>query len=421
MLTPLLTALVALARAIPVATLIIDNFDSSVLYSGPWVNDPIADSQHLNYDATLAYTNKSGAQATLTFSGAIGVNVYGSFPVAGTFILQSRYSVDGTNTTMYQPPGTITKPVYRQRFFQSQPLSPGSHTLVIANLGTSFYLDYIDLIMAPTPAASSSIRPPPSSSATASASQTQAPESSQGATSTALPESPPAASPSQGTSPSSESQSQALADSIALTSSTPSGGTSSSSTVLGTSSTVDVSTTSSATIVDATTSATRQRSHGLPLGAYIGIGVGGLVVLLCLIGGACLWHRRRKRSPSKPQDVSPFDPRWTSLASESEKRVLSQSSGSSSVGHGTTRRVAGVGDEGWSPLTSSPQTATPSTPPAKWRLRKDIPEANRRRSVDGGVRIAGGPTRLEASDLNDVEVRSAASTLPPLYQPYGSS
>lgn len=188
------------------------------------------------------------------------------------------------------------------------------------------------------------------------------------------------------------------------------------------------------------------------------------------------------------------DPRWTSLAGQSEKRVLSQSSGSSTVlaiqqiqqmappyapvdelqsesGRSirtSTRHSLGqvrladididgemddrtempapyhcqplaspssasplispqrrVRDEAWSPLTSSPQTATPSTPTAKWRLRKDkdIPEANRRRSVDGGVRIAGGPTgtRLEAPDLNDVEVRSAASTLPPLYQPYGSS
>lgn len=69
MLTPLLTALVALAGATAVATIIIDNPDPSILYSGPWVNDPIADPQRLNYDATLAYTNKSGAQATLIFSG----------------------------------------------------------------------------------------------------------------------------------------------------------------------------------------------------------------------------------------------------------------------------------------------------------------------------------------------------------------
>lgn len=85
-------------------------------------------------------------------------------------------------------------------------------------------------------------------------------------------------------------------------------------------------------------------------------------------------------------------------------------------------RVAGVRDEGCSSLTSLPRAATPGAPTTKWRARKDLPEASRRRYVDGGVRIAGGPmqpTRLEAPDLNDVELCSAASTLPPLYQPYG--
>ncbi|KAI0767854.1 hypothetical protein C8Q74DRAFT_1204598, partial [Fomes fomentarius] len=122
------TAIVAAATAY---LLQLDNSSPRLLYSGAWINDPIADPQKLNYGGTLAYTNMSGAQVTLHFSGATGVDVYGSFPVAGSFNFRSQYSIDGTNTTMYQPPGTITKPVYRQRFFQSGPLSLGSHTFVI--------------------------------------------------------------------------------------------------------------------------------------------------------------------------------------------------------------------------------------------------------------------------------------------------
>lgn len=170
------------------------------------------------------------------------MNVYGSFPVAGSFNFRSQYSVDGLNTTLYQPPGTNTKPVYRQRFFQSGALSLGSHTFVITNLGSSFYLDEVDLVVPSTPAAqSASSIQPPSSAASASQSQVSGSSQPEGATST-----------------------------------------------------------------DVTTFTTRQASRRLPLGAYIGFGLGGLVVLFCLIGGACLWHHRRKRSPSKPQDISPF-------------------------------------------------------------------------------------------------------------------
>ncbi|KAI0708220.1 hypothetical protein C8Q76DRAFT_799516 [Earliella scabrosa] len=82
----------------------------------------------------------------------------------------------------------------------------------------------------------------------------------------------------------------------------------------------------------------------------------------------------------------------------------------------------GYHDGGSSPLIASPAQAS---------KQRGIPfgapeytptvDAPRRRSVDGGVRIAGGPARRGGVDLDAFEVRSAASTLPPLYEQYSSS
>ena len=82
----------------------------------------------------------------------------------------------------------------------------------------------------------------------------------------------------------------------------------------------------------------------------------------------------------------------------------------------------GYHDGGSSPLIASPaQASRQRGTPFGAREYTPTGDAPRRRSVDGGVRIAGGPARSGRVDLDALEVRSAASTLPPLYQQYSSS
>lgn len=81
------------------------------------------------------------------------------------------------------------------------------------------------------------------------------------------------------------------------------------------------------------------------------------------------------------------------------------------------RRSVPRNADGLSLLTPSTLSPTRLAPSSKWRaMQMNVPEATPRRSLDGGVRVAGGPLRERSVDL--AEVRSAVSTLPPVYQPY---
>ena len=64
-------------------------------------------------------------------------------------------------------------------------------------------------------------------------------------------------------------------------------------------------------------------------------------------------------------------------------------------------------------------TYSPISPTTDWsRHRSPLEE---RRSMDGGVRLAGGPPRVVGGVAEDDDVRSAVSTLPPSYQLYPSA
>ena len=118
-----------------------------------------------------------------------------------------------------------------------------------------------------------------------------------------------------------------------------------------------------------------------------------------------------------PRAVNAYKP---GLVSSDVSPLISPQRHSAGIQHG--RRNVGM-----SPLVPpppSPCTATPVSKPrgAQSAMREYGPTNNmlRRRSVDGGVRIAGGPASRVGVDL-EPEVRSAASTLPPLYERYYSS
>ncbi|KAI0708219.1 hypothetical protein C8Q76DRAFT_799515 [Earliella scabrosa] len=328
-----ITALAAVAAANPpVVNPMIDDSDSRILYTGSWVKNPIDDPENFNYAGSLSFTNISTAIATFSFEGAEQVAVYGSFPVAGTFVMKSQYDLDGKTVATFMPPGTITKSAYRQPFFSLGSLSTGKHTLVITNLGNAFYLDYIQLHMASLPSSTIVTHAPsaPTSAPPPAPAQSTPPASNVADTGGA--QNTPSATSTAAAPPGTPSASQSPTSSIntSLTSSGTSGDVSApSSSPSMTTSSLPARSPSDAASASSAASGAGQRSGGLMTGAYVAIGVAGFVLLLCLLGGGALWYRRRRRrghaiTNQSGSRVSPFG--LTSLATDSEKRGLDLSS-----------------------------------------------------------------------------------------------
>ncbi|TFK84052.1 hypothetical protein K466DRAFT_589239 [Polyporus arcularius HHB13444] len=427
----------------------------------------------LNYHGSLTFTNDTTALVTFNFSGAIQIQVFGAFPVAGTFSMHSAYSIDGTGETQYEPPGVIGHPAYHQQFFNSNTLSTGTHKLVISNLGQAYYLDYIQLILPAAPSSTPTHGPvasePPQSAAPASPGTiptTQPAASStvvfitQGLTITTTQTTQDATSPtsvhstSVGSIPASSPPVSPITSTDARGSTSPPAST----------------TQEGPTPVTPTGTSFRSEAVALPPADYVAIAVGGFVAVVAIVFGVWFLCRRRRRR-SMANAVNPFDPGFTSFAS-SEKTQLShglhahvnRTSSTASTSYrpyitvyedrsvdssmhapseedvseqraGRTQKaeyeaigsppavstpVPGhfngrQGDrEALSPIASSP--ISPASNSKRARLGTD---ELWKRSVDGGVRLAGGPsgTRRDA-DLADVDERSAVSTLPPIYDSY---
>lgn len=77
-----------------------------------------------------------------TFLGT-SISVYGALFPAGTFNRVSKYTIDGKNSTVYNPPGTISSEQHRVQFYDSGTLPFGQHTLTIENLGEEYWFDFI--------------------------------------------------------------------------------------------------------------------------------------------------------------------------------------------------------------------------------------------------------------------------------------
>lgn len=71
------------------------------------------------------------------------VSVYGALLPVGTFTRISQYTIDGQNTTVYNPPETIASEQHRVQFYDSGTLPFGQHTLTIENLGEEYWFDFI--------------------------------------------------------------------------------------------------------------------------------------------------------------------------------------------------------------------------------------------------------------------------------------
>ncbi|KAI0696755.1 hypothetical protein C8T65DRAFT_663156 [Cerioporus squamosus] len=473
-----LVLLLSSASAWTVTTVAVDDSDPRILYSGAWTRNPIADPQMLNYHGTLTFTSDATALATFTFSGATQVQVFGSFPVAGTFAMHSSYSIDGTGVTPFEPPSVIGHPAYHQQFFISNTLTTGTHKLVIANLGRTFYLDYI-LLTLPASSTLSSFPTPTHSAAPSVPSQTTSQLSS--ATTTPTAESStvfvvtqeqtnttPQTTQDSTTSAASMSPSSltGIPVSSSLVSITPS------INAPGSTSSLPNATQNGASSSTSTGASQRSEAVVLPPGVYAAIAVGGFTVVVLVAAGLYCFLRCRRRRQSMQNDVTPFDPGLTSLASEKSPRPYARayraSSTASTLNHdappytavdetrtpesishdvseedilrivvdergGHTEMVAyeplgspsaasplvprrynGNHHDSLSPLTSSPVSPASNSK----RACRDTKEL-RRRSLDGGVRLAGGPSgNRRDADVTDVDARSAVSTLPPLYDGY---
>ncbi|KAH6912699.1 hypothetical protein BKA70DRAFT_1264689 [Coprinopsis sp. MPI-PUGE-AT-0042] len=113
-------------------TLIVDDADASVSYSGNWVTAP---PQPLAFDYstslhrdTAHWSSTVGDTVSIQFTGS-SVAVYGIARNITSGNIGLSYTIDGATTTKGVPEGALdTLPM--TRFFQSD-LQPGAHTLII--------------------------------------------------------------------------------------------------------------------------------------------------------------------------------------------------------------------------------------------------------------------------------------------------
>ena len=225
--------------------------------------------------------------------------------------MHSEYSVDGTGLTQFEPPTVIDHPEYRQQFFVSSPLSTGTHQLVLANLGRSFYLDYILLTLPTSSTLSPSTTPPHSSVFSApTQSASSAPPEATAPTDSAPPSSTP---PTVSEQPTTSNPQSASSSTILLGSSSVDGGASSSVPISGSPSSSTSATQIETSQVSPTFIETSRTGGAIVLsaGVYAAIGVGSFTIIVLLVAGVC-FLRRRKRARSLRNDVSPFGtfPSW---------------------------------------------------------------------------------------------------------------
>ena len=71
-----LSLIVCLSLALAASTLVVDDADPRILYTGTWTKNPISDPKNFNYGGTLTATNDTTSKATLTFSGGTHSHFY---------------------------------------------------------------------------------------------------------------------------------------------------------------------------------------------------------------------------------------------------------------------------------------------------------------------------------------------------------
>ncbi|KAI0343698.1 hypothetical protein BDW22DRAFT_1356212 [Trametopsis cervina] len=124
-------------------TILVDDTDPSVLYTGKWVRDGVSSE----YNLTTHVTMSEGAAATLLFHG-ISVQVIGTIGnSAGDGIPVTSYNLDQNQTVFFIAPNNTGSRLSRQPFFTSPTLPDGDHVLTVTlrSNATSFALDYFSV------------------------------------------------------------------------------------------------------------------------------------------------------------------------------------------------------------------------------------------------------------------------------------
>ncbi|PIL28503.1 hypothetical protein GSI_08541 [Ganoderma sinense ZZ0214-1] len=400
-------------------------------------------------NSTTAYvvSNTTGSKAIYTFAGT-RISVFGVvLPQDSSAGQASVYSIDGGTPTQYTAPGNATGPVYNLQFYQSSQLRDGQHTLTIVNLGDEFVVGHLEVTtdgthIGPTSLNSGSV-----------ATTSQRPSTTSTPSSTFL----PSTTTHSSTTSSISNATLTSTNSTSIVSSTfPPTNTSS-----ATSSTLILPTSSSSPPDDAPK---QNHTTTLSKGATIGGGIAGTLGFLFLVGGLCWWGqrrgRRKRQEASIPNVQKPplgmhnvtsqmtvgSDP----FASDAARRhrappIYIPVGSTSDLPAGGTQYTSTQGYQSekygaygaygtydaplYSPGSTSnllgspihhafpsPVPRLPETPVGIRRIDSD----GRRRSADGGVRIAGGRPGQRMEDTGDsfldlASRKSTGSTLPPAY------
>ncbi|KAI0634399.1 hypothetical protein C8Q77DRAFT_1055954, partial [Trametes polyzona] len=110
------------------STLIYDNVDPRIVYSGSWQAFSATGGDDLG--GTLAFSNEDASIATLQFTGT-SVTVYGALKPIGTWNMHSVYYLDDLPADGFIPPTQVTSEQHRLVFYSSGRLANGQHTLKI--------------------------------------------------------------------------------------------------------------------------------------------------------------------------------------------------------------------------------------------------------------------------------------------------
>ncbi|EIW77876.1 hypothetical protein CONPUDRAFT_75648 [Coniophora puteana RWD-64-598 SS2] len=116
------------------STIIVDEADSQVQYSGGWTNGGV----YPEYDNTTHLTAGVGEYAMFNFTG-VWVSVYGTLGGTGLTVIdagipQSQYVIDGGEPTNFTAPN-VSQTLYHYQYFSSGLLSDGEHSLVVTHMG----------------------------------------------------------------------------------------------------------------------------------------------------------------------------------------------------------------------------------------------------------------------------------------------
>ncbi|KAL1947166.1 hypothetical protein VTO73DRAFT_14127 [Trametes versicolor] len=416
----ILLGIVPLYTLVKGDTLLIDNTDPHVFYSGTWHHIPSsADPQENNYNGTLAYTTEDGAFAAITFN-ATRVSVFGMLANTTGHQMKAHFSLDQRLPEYYEPPDNISRPLYRVKFWTSAATDLSQHALRVENNGDQFWLDYFAVEVPSLKVESSTSSTSTSASSTSGSSTGIVSLSSSTLSSSSIILSASSSSPSpanQTTAPATSGPSLAEPTPTATLSTAVAAPQSSAS-----SASQDSPIQSSTDTHLVTSAAQTQRARAVELtgGEIAGLVVGALVAGQIVVLVAVWRHRGRRRAKSG-RTSSAEDRRHPGRIME--RRMPSSLSllpedhrDRDSVSRTMDSHQQGLDEMEGCRTGRPPSTITYLSRAASTPTTRDAVDIVHWTETDGGVRIAGGRPRDNNASTTDLAILYP----PPYCSTYGS-